>query len=154
MEAVSQCTPQLGPDMSNQSKIAAQRSGYKRQGKKKPVISNLLQKTTGNVPDVARLRTQARPMQGKIAQHGANSAALATRRIILLRYAGIFPRLRWPKNQQMTLGSQAKVWLANQWTRTRFFGKASQTKISCDRQQQISTANHQASQMETKKCKM
>ena len=36
MEAVSQCTPQLGPDMSNQSKIAAQRSGYKRQGKKKP----------------------------------------------------------------------------------------------------------------------
>ena len=36
MEAVSQCTPQLGPDMLNQSKIAAQRSGYKRQGKKKP----------------------------------------------------------------------------------------------------------------------
>ena len=89
----------------------------------------------GNVPDVARLRTQARPMQGKIAQHGANSAALATRRIILLRYAGMFPRLRWPKNQLMTLDSQAKAWLENQWTRIRFFGKASQTKISCDRQQ-------------------
>ena len=93
-------------------------------------------------------------MQGKIAQHGANTAALATRKIILHRYAGTFPRLRWPKIQQMTLNSQARAWLANQWTRIRFFGKASQTKISCDRQQQISTANHQASQMETKKCKM
>lgn len=45
MEAVSQCTPQLGPDMSNQSKIAAQRSGYKRQGKKKPASPSHQQST-------------------------------------------------------------------------------------------------------------
>ena len=78
MEAVSQCTPQLGPDMSNWSKIAAQRLGYKRQGKKNQphlVISNLPQNTNENVLDAARLRTQARPMLGKTAQHGANSAA-------------------------------------------------------------------------------
>ena len=45
MEAVSQCTPQLGPNMSNQSKIAAQRSGYKRQGKKKPASPSPQQST-------------------------------------------------------------------------------------------------------------
>ena len=45
MEAVSQCTPQLGPNMSNQSKIAAQRSGYKRQGKKKPASPSHQQST-------------------------------------------------------------------------------------------------------------
>ena len=40
------------------------------------------------------------------------------------------------------LDHQAKAWLARQWLETRFFRKAQQIKTSCDRQRQISAANH------------